>query len=1034
MATRLHSIRFKLALLLASSAVIGVVLSSIGIWFYLSVQFKEESLNTLTQVTNVVAQNMVAALEFGDTETIQATLDGFRSSPYIHSAFVYNLNQKEIANYQKSDDEVDEHRALVREQSILNDLTLSFDHVFPKDILVSSPVYSDGDYLGTLMVVSDTEHLQDELFSLMLMLVLVAGIAIILVFSLAFRMQRMFTHPILQLTAAMAKFASNPDDVTRVYHDSDDEFKDLCEGYNHMLDVVKERKRELISQQTALDEHAIVTTIDADGMILQVNKQYCQVSGFNDEELVGKKHQQFFCNAEPASLYEKICATVSGGEVWRGEVRNTAKDGHDYWVAASIVPFVDDNNKPFKFIAVSTDISKRKEAEKTMRKARELAEESTRAKSEFLSMMSHEIRTPMNAIIGMTHLALQTHLTEQQRDYLHKTQTSARSLLLLINDILDFSKIEAGKMEMECIAFDVEKVLDDLLTVIDLPAQEKGLEIYFSIAPDVPLGLMGDPLRLGQVLLNLANNAIKFTERGEITVKVTLDSINNNQQASLRFELRDTGIGMSQKQQASLFQSFNQADASITRKYGGTGLGLTISKRLIGMMGGDIHVESTPNVGSTFTFTANFSLSEVKKQVLPKTLATLAGMRVLVVDDSKTSLVIMRQYLELYQFDVDTAMSGVEAIKKVTASTVPYDLIFMDWNMPSDDGKGMNGIDAIGKIRQSTNNKTMPAIIMVTAYARDEVLQQAKDVVLDGFITKPVNQSMLMDAVINTLADESDGTKHMRLSHDNTANESVFQNVSILVAEDNLINQQIAQEILEQAGCVVTIANNGREATVLVEEQPFDAVLMDLQMPEMDGYTATKIIRKHFSADDLPIIAMTAHAMKEEKDKCLAAGMNGHTSKPIDLDALFEELKKWIKTDTPDTATQSQPSKTNEQATPIIDIRACLRTLGGNQALLQTILKTFHQQFHDAEQRLDTMLANNDIEAAERLMHEVKGTSGNIAAMPLYEAAMHLDDTLRAVLQGKDVDLSPITTVFKQQLIALLDYIDDERFVAHLDS
>ncbi|MDQ6975166.1 MAG: response regulator [Mariprofundaceae bacterium] len=980
-------------------------------------------MNTLAQVTDVVAQNIVAALEFDDLDAIQSTLDGFRNNEYIHSAFVYNLNQKEIADYQKSDDEVDEHKALVQEQNILNDLTLPFEYILPEDILVSRPVYSEGEYLGTLTVVSDTEHLQDMLFSLLLMMLLVAAVAILLVFVLAFRIQHMFTAPVLQLQSAMANFAANPDDATRAYHASHDEFQALCEGYNHMVDVIKERKRELVFQRAALDEHAIVTTIDAAGFIIEVNDQYCEVSGYSSDELIGKNHHPFLSDAHPASFYENIWRIISRGKVWRGEVNSKAKDGHYYWVATSIVPFIDAHGKPFKYIGVHTDITTRKEAEETMRKARELAEESTRAKSDFLSMMSHEIRTPMNAIIGMTHLALQTQLTPKQQDYLNKTEISARSLLLLINDILDFSKIEAGKLEMESIPFDLEKVLDDLLTIIDFKAQEKGLEIYFSIAPDVPLALMGDPLRLGQILLNLASNAIKFTERGEITVKISLESIMESQQPLLRFEVQDTGIGMSKEQQALLFQSFNQVDASITRKYGGTGLGLTISKRLVAMMNGDIHVESTPNIGSSFIFTARFCLSEEKKQVLPNTLEKLSGMRVLVVDDSETSLIIMRQYLELYKFHVDTARSGAETIKKLAQNTTPYDMIFMDWSMPGDDGQGINGVETIQQIRKDSSNKTMPAIIMVTAHARDEVLEQGKGISLDGFITKPINQSMLMDAVINTLGGDTGDEIHGRITNKNNIGENIFHGARILIAEDNAINQQIAKEILEQAGCVVTIANNGREATTQVSAQSFDAVLMDLQMPEMDGYTATRLIRKDFSYDELPIIAMTAHAMKEEKDKCLAAGMNGHTSKPIDIHALFEELQKWIKTGENSVQKGNNTNKVSKQDTMIVDTEACLLTLGGNTMLLERILRTFYQQFHGAMQQLNQMLANNDFKEAEQLMHEIKGTSGNISAMPLYHAATSLDDALRQTLSGENINLSPMVQEFELRLTEILLFI-----------
>ncbi|MDQ6979728.1 MAG: ATP-binding protein, partial [Mariprofundaceae bacterium] len=756
MRKKFRSIRYKLALLFALCSVIGIALSSLGTFLYTSHQARDESLNGLTEIAKLMRNTMVAAIEFEDLESINSTLNSVRNNPKIQALFVYNARQKLVASHILEGTEQHELRELVQEQNITHKLTEPFHFRNRTFLLVSSPVVSEGEYIGTLTVVGNTKRLQSSLYSIMFVQFIAGLIALGLVLFLAFRIQKNFTLPIFKLRTAMQDFSHNPDADARVLHDSGDEFNSLFDGYHYMLDVIKDRNHELAFQRAALDEHAIVTTFDADGIITQCNDTFCSISGYARDELINIDHRQFLSDAHPDSFYQNIYTTVADGHVWRGEVNSKAKDGHYYWVSASIVPFMNEQGKPFKYIAVRTDITERKEAVETMRLARELAEASTRSKSDFLSRMSHEIRTPMNAIIGMTHLALQTDLNAQQHDYLMKSQGAAQSLLSLINDILDFSKIEAGKLEMEHVSFDLEQVLNNLATITGLSSEEKGLEMYFSVPPSVPLRLLGDPLRLGQVLLNLCNNAIKFTDHGEVSVNIrSISRIAD--QAILEFTVQDSGIGLSAEQLDSLFQSFNQADISITRKYGGTGLGLAISKQLVELMGGEISVESEVGQGSRFIFTVAFDVDvEAKKQVV-HTLDDLRDMRVLVVDDSETSLKIMRQYLEHYAFHVDVAKSGNEAIAMLKSQAhTPYQLVFMDWNMPGVDGMGMNGIEAARKIRGLSGLVRLPTIIMVTAHARDEVVGEADEEEFDGFLTKPVNQSSLMDTVISTLS-QSEG-------------------------------------------------------------------------------------------------------------------------------------------------------------------------------------------------------------------------------------------------------------------------------------
>ncbi len=654
--------------------------------------------------------------------------------------------------------------------------------------------------------------------------------------------------------------------------------------------------------------------------------------------------------------------------------------------------------------------------------AKDEAIAASKSKSEFLSMMSHEIRTPMNAIIGLTHLALKTEMTDKQRDYLTKIKGSSHALLTIINDILDFSKIEAGKMDIEAVRFDIEEVLDNLSSMIGVKAEEKGLEIYFSIDANVPHILVGDPLRLGQVLLNLVNNAIKFTEHGQITVSVSLLSRvrkEKSENVRLEFSVADTGIGLSEEQQGKLFQSFTQADTSTTRKYGGTGLGLAISKQLVNLMGGDIRVESTLGKGSRFIFDVLFEIAEQQEEKSLCVPEELAGMRVLVVDDNPTSRDIMEQYLRNFSFSVDTADSGEMALSMLERSNTPYHLVLMDWKMP-----GMNGIEASRKIKQLPDLKQIPTIIMVSAYGREEIMAEAEDAGLDGFLIKPVGQSVLFDTLMTTL-----GYTTCRQS-ENDQEEFYVESLKklagtkILLAEDNLINQQIADEVLRQAGFEVTIVNNGEEAVQKVREEPFDLVLMDLQMPVMDGYEATKIIRQDTRFEDLPIIAMTAHAMTEEKSKCLAAGMNDHTTKPIDLDHLFGVLRKWIKQTPPQqTAKTDEEQQTGELPAilPGIDLSALLKIVEGNKPLAKKLLLSFRQNFSDTAVKIRSHLAQNNTNAAKVLVHDIKGTSGNLCASSLYEAAKKLEEVLQT---GKQEEVTASLDEFEQKLNAVMASID----------
>ncbi len=675
-------------------------------------------------------------------------------------------------------------------------------------------------------------------------------------------------------------------------------------------------------------------------------------------------------------------------------------DGKVVWLHAAGWVVRDDAGKARYMYGVYQDITASRHLEQELVAAKQKAEEAARAKSDFLANMSHEIRTPMNAVIGMTHLALQTELTPKQRDYLRKIDGSAKALLRIINDILDFSKIEAGRLDIESVDFDLEEVLDNLASLVTVKAEEKGLEVLFRTEPGVPLQLVGDPLRLGQVFINLVGNAVKFTKDGEIVVSTRIQELHDDG-AVLAFSVRDSGIGMTPEQAAKLFQPFSQADTSTTRKFGGTGLGLSICKRLVEMMGGRIWVESEPGQGSTFHFTATFGRPRKSRERFSKLVGDLRGLRVLVVDDSETSRDILRESLTSMTFEVEVAESGPAALVEIDRAADrgrPYDLVLMDYKMP-----GMDGIEAGRRIKQEKGRK-VPTVVMVTAYGREEIMRQAEGAGLEGFLIKPVNQSVLLNTVMDVFGK---GGHHQfpALASQSTppgALDSV-RGARLLVAEDNEINQQVAREILESSGFVVEIAGNGVEAIDMVRKNSYDAVLMDIQMPEMDGLAATRALRADGRFNSLPIIAMTAHAMSGDRELSLDAGMVDHVTKPIDPDALFAVLLRWVPArETAGTApiaapaaSPSPPPPNQPGQIPGIDRVTGLKRVAGNQTLFRKLLIDFRRDYADSLDRIRKTIDGNQLHDAERLTHTLKGVAGNVGAMDLHRAAQELDNALR---------------------------------------
>ena len=837
-------------------------------------------------------------------------------------------------------------------------------------------------------------------------------------------LRRLVSRPIKHMEETVDRIAAG-DFGARCGIAREDELGRLARRVNAMADTLDESTRRLRDSEATyrgIFENAAegIFRLDRAGRLLDANPALAWLLGHatpqalmaaaNAAEAGSRATAPFFSREQMQTLFENLDAH---GQIVGVEQCLTRTDGQQIWVLLNARPHQTGPGEGGSGMeGLITDITDRKQAVEELRRhrdqlehavlqrtaqledAKQRAEDANRAKSDFLANMSHEIRTPMNAILGLSHLALKAKLEPRLQNFLQKIRVSAESLLGIINDILDFSKIEAGKIDIEHVDFNLADVLDNLANAIGMQAEDKGLELLYIEPPDLPLALVGDPLRLSQVQLNLGNNAVKFTERGEVTVALEVAGRGPGF-ADLCFEVRDTGIGIEAVQRERLFQPFEQADVSVSRRHGGTGLGLAISQHLVRLMGGKLCVDSEPGGGSRFFFTLRFLLQPVPARAMPLRADELQGGRALVVDDNASARELLAGMTELLGLRTDTAVDGAEGLRKVVeadAAATPYDLVLLDWKMP-----GMDGVDCARQIvEMSCSHGRTPKVMMLTAFSRDEVLRGLKEqeVEVAALLTKPVTPSSLFDACCQALGLASQVTMRTEgRKKAPTDSQAKLKGARILLVEDNEINREVALELLGDEGIEVEVAVNGRQALDILQRERFDCVLMDCQMPVMDGFAATRTLREWPQTRELPIIAMTANAMVGDREKALAAGMNDHIAKPIVVDQMFSTLARWLAPGREHGAIARETPARNARlhALPGVNVSAALARMRFNEGLFERTLLRFLEADHDFVRHFEDTWAQGNSEDARRTAHDLGTAAGTLGMQGLREAALSLE-------------------------------------------
>ena len=902
---RPHSIRQKLTLIVLATCGASILLACTVIAAYDIETLRGELLNQLVMLDRITGSNLTAALEFGDSESATEMLHSLRAEPHIVGACVYSTDGKLFAQYRREG----------RDSACAGSAPPAGHGGYSSGLVsAQEPIWLNNEVIGTILMKSDVGALHTRTARFVAIISVVSLLSFVAAYLLASRLQRVVSEPIVELAETATAISLEKDYSLRAMKRSDDEIGSLVDRFNEMVARVQEheaalrfardqlearvneRTRELQNEiverkqtERELEERKYfldslientpvgIVAIGPDHCIQMCNAAFENLFGYRQEELVGQSLPQLVA---PEELRAEVAANAEA--LWAGRgthliTKRKRRDGSVLDVEAFSVP-LGPARHPTGGVLLYQDITERKRAEEALMRAKEAAEAANRAKSEFLANMSHEIRTPMNGIIGMTELTLDTPLTSEQREYLDMVKASAHSLLTVINDILDFSKIEAGKLDIDAVDFPLLRSLGEALKALAFRAHQKGLELAWSVGRDVPEFVTGDVGRLRQVLVNLVGNAVKFTERGEIVVSVEKET-QDERGVTLHFQVRDTGIGIPKEKQQMIFDAFTQADSSASRKYGGTGLGLAITSRLVALMGGRIWVASDVGRGSTFHFTVRLGLAQDPEQQAPAAQPEVVReLPVLVVDDNDTNRKILVELLSRWGMRPTAAESGSTALSALVAAYAegrPFGLVISDMHMP-----GMDGCALGQRIRNTPEFVKLP-ILMLSSTGQPGEAIRCRQVNISAYLAKPTQPSDLLDAILSLLA--APGAKPAESAQPSETAPEKIRLKRVLLVEDNAVNRKLATALLEKHGYSAATAQNGKEALEILEGERFDLILMDVQMPVMDGLEATRLIRakERATGGHIPIVALTAHAMKGDRERCLAAGADDYVAKPI---------------------------------------------------------------------------------------------------------------------------------------------------------
>ena len=1020
--TRKLSLRRKLTLLMTINTVAALCAAGIGFAEYGVYRFKELRLEDLNALANILGTNSTAPLAFKDPNSARDILQALAAKPHILAAVIYDREGKPFAVYRRGD-----WRGEFSPPKAESDSA----RFTSNRVLLFQSIVFQGEKIGTVFLEGDTLEYQQLLFGYLIFFGLIVAAVSFAAFAMAERLQRPISDPILGLAWTAKMVTGTRDYSIRARKNTEDEVGLLIDGFNGMLEQIQKRDTELLNAREGLEKRVEERTIEleqeiadrqrAQGALRESEERIRLILDSTAEAIFGTDSlgNCTFCNPATLRLLGYNSADLLLGKCVHNLIHHSRADGtrvaeedceiaktlnqgegiqsdQDVFWRADGTSFpveywaypVRKAGEPVGSVVTFLDITERKRAQAALLEAKEAAEAASLAKSEFLANMSHEIRTPMNGIIGMTELTLDTTLTAEQRDYLTLVKSSAGSLLHIINDILDFSKIEAGKLELEKTDFRIRDLFRDTLKTLAQRTDAKMLELCARISPKVPMVLIGDPTRLRQLILNLVGNAIKFTENGNIVVNAELES-RSRDEVRLHISVADTGMGIPLDKQQIIFDSFAQVDGSTTRRFGGTGLGLTISRQLVELMGGRMWVESELGKGSTFHFTCNFQLgASLDSGDDPVLGRMLSGLDILVVDNNSVNREIFAEMLTGWGMKPTLAGGGAEALRlleKAQKAGQAFPIVLLDALMPH-----ISGFDVLQRI-QSSPGLAGAVIVLLASTRLAANSARCREMGIKHCLTKPVGQSELLDAILLAV-----GQRPLEKQSDESGahlpHPQPGRALNILLSEDNLVNQKLAVRLLEKAGHRVTLAGTGREALAAWESAGlpgFDLLLMDIQMPEMDGMEATAAIRKREgpSGRHVPIVAMTAHAMRGDKEKCLAGGMDGYVSKPINSAELFAEIERCLA-----APERSKTMSEISQGTEVqIDRASLLDRVEGDQELLTEMIHLFLDDAPNLLAAMRDAVQRGDMTVLERTAHSLKGAASNLSARGTASAALRLE-------------------------------------------